>query len=276
MLSANRFLKMLILTAMGALIPVQHAYADFLVYEKTAEQGFVRLEPIPASDTPGQRQEGDQIILDGGQHPAARVVTQFSVGYVPFGLASGGLSTGIPNAEIRFYANDAHNISEPHLPGTLLYDSGPIPITMRLSEQDLQTRILTVDHLAVKVPDTFTWTLSFGGAPTNSFPGGLVFSPEKPIVGMLQTGWASYFGGPQSFCSPCDFILGKIGGYSAEVFARPGNAPAAFSGEFAQQSMSVATPSVMNPEPSTILLLATGIIAFAAHRYGAKRNQRIL
>jgi hypothetical protein len=100
--------------------------------------------------------------------------------------------------------------------------------------EDFTMRVLTLDRLAVKVPDTFTWTLSFGGVPTNYFPGGLAVVSGPPVVGSFVQ---QVFGECEPNCSwGSPFSDSQL---YAQVMARPGNAP----------------PALVNPEPSTILLL---------------------
>lgn len=88
---------------------------------------------------------GDEIALGG----TARIVTKFIFDYYGDFTPSGD-----ETARVRFYANDAPGIYLK--PGTVLYDSGPFPIIAGPAR-------VTLEIPFVEVPNTFTWTVSFGG-----------------------------------------------------------------------------------------------------------------
>ncbi|MFQ5462041.1 MAG: hypothetical protein ACE5E5_05370 [Phycisphaerae bacterium] len=93
---------------------------------------------------------GDQITLAG----SCRVITQLELAHIAF--------PGTINMIVRLYANDgpvSPNAAAGNEPGTLLWDSGSLPITGTASAQSGGLQIFTVAVPNVTVPDTFTWTL---------------------------------------------------------------------------------------------------------------------
>src|SRR4051794_40525309 len=87
MFSTIRFLSILVFIAAPALSLTEKTYADSLVYSSTANQTGSYLIINPSSA--GQLQAGDEITLGGDAK--SRVVTNFSIGYNPFGVAPGGI-----------------------------------------------------------------------------------------------------------------------------------------------------------------------------------------
>lgn len=118
---------------------------------------------------------GDQINLAGD----ARTVTDFAFEYFGDFLASGK-----ENARIRFYANDGPAYGAFYTkPGTLLYDSGVFSINT-----GQRTKIL--NGLNVPVPDTFTWTVQFGGVTyTTGSDAGLLYA--NPVT--VGSSFRSYY-----------------------------------------------------------------------------------
>jgi hypothetical protein len=114
---------------------------------------------------------GDEISLAG----SARKVRDFAFEYF-----SDFKPDGDETMRVRFYANDGPGIFPK--PGTLLWDSGFLPVaTNRYNRQPLSIP-------DVLVPDTFTWSISFGGvtqAPGDQM-GILLYSP--PTIGALLNG----------------------------------------------------------------------------------------
>jgi hypothetical protein len=113
---------------------------------------------------------GDQIILGG----SARDVTQFSFEY--FLKVNSGVSTGLETARIRFYKNDGPQVNVTGFaPGTLLWDSGDFSIPV----SDALAYDLAVPNITV--PNTFTWTVSFGNVLGTETAGLSMYDP--PTVG---------------------------------------------------------------------------------------------
>lgn len=198
-------------TAFGILTGTQpDAYASSIVYDNTSTQVTSFLTNF---------EFGDEITLAGTD----RVVTEFLFGYHANGSAFGHTFTveGDETARIRFYDKVAN------LPGPVLYDSGAFNIPAGI----IGTHTLT--NLSVSVPDTFIWTIEFGGIDLNESAGLQVYSP--PTVGSSDdTYWGSVFG-------------------SWEERNLPGGGPANFYARVTATTASV-------PEPSTLFLLASGLV----------------
>jgi hypothetical protein len=117
-------------------------------------------------------QFGDEIKLADTN----RTVTEFSCEY--FGDY---VPTGQERARLRFYVADGPDIDPRpektiRAPGTVLYDSGPLPIGPGFNA-------LLVRGLAVRVPQVMIWTVEFAGlAGTNGNKAGLLFY-DPPTVG---------------------------------------------------------------------------------------------
>lgn len=108
---------------------------------------------------------GDQLVLAG--EADERLVTGFRFGYWLTPEASGN-----ETVRVRFYDNTGTNGA----PGNLLYDSGSLPVFASVNGfSSYQTA------LGVIVPDTFTWTVQWGGIETDE-KAALVFN-HPPIVG---------------------------------------------------------------------------------------------
>lgn len=96
--------------------------------------------------SPGDREFGDQIFLDGTD----RRITDFQFEYFVSSNVSGN-----ERGELFFYRNDGADGK----PGTLLYKSGSFALGT-----GFQT--VVAQGLSVTVPNTFTWTVSFTGVDT--------------------------------------------------------------------------------------------------------------
>ena len=99
---------------------------------------------------------------------------------------------GPVSARVRFYQNDGPALDgQQSSPGTLFYDSGPLPITatnrgaLVLQEFSLSAAVPLVGSL----PSSFTWTVQFAGLGSND-AAGLNFD-GPPVAGQVQAGyWA--------------------------------------------------------------------------------------
>ena len=124
--------------------------------------------------SPGNNVEfGDQITLAGTD----RTVTDFKFQYFLGGVASG------QTALLRFYANDGPAITKTlpdgstvsvPTPGSLLYTSPVLTLGAGFQTAEAQ-------GFAVKVPDTFTWTVTFNGLTADQTAGLQLYDP--PLVG---------------------------------------------------------------------------------------------
>lgn len=141
---------------------------------------------------PGPTEVGNQLALDGTE----RYPSQFSVVY--WGTnATQATFEGTVTARVRFYRNDGPALSTPALvigidaPGTVFYDSGPLPITATnqgaivIQDFGLSAAVPIINPL----PSGFTWTVAFSGLGSNDAAGLSLYGP--PVVGSAATNyWA--------------------------------------------------------------------------------------
>ena len=137
---------------------------------------------------PGLAEVGNQVSLAGNE----RFPTRFTVGY--WGTnANQQAFAGAVTARIRFYNNDGPLLSTGQAtPGTVLYDSGPIPVSAThnggIVLEDFQLN--AAKPLQGPLPANFTWTVRFAGLANGDAAGLTIYSP--PIAGDVAAGyWAS-------------------------------------------------------------------------------------
>ena len=194
------------------LVSNHRAVAD-LVYDNSSTDLLTRFNP-------GVNEVGDEIALGG----SGRTVTNFIFQY--YGLNF----SGNEQARVRFYLNDgASSSSGPRVPSTVLYDSGLFAIgpTSRAT--------LIFSDLSVTVPDSFTWSVQFGGIEAGESAGVDLYSP--PTVGQnyndywdnTGSGWQlrNFSGVPINFGArieavpePSTTLLGLSGGLVGLIWAR--------------------------------------------------------
>jgi hypothetical protein len=129
-------LSALVITAVCA--AASGAAAD-IVYDNTTNFVSVGFSTAPGFES------GSVVTLAGSQ----RTVTEFEFAYRGPGFDTDGDET----ARIRFRLNDG----PAGQPGTIIYDSGQIAIVPAFDET------VSLTNLSVAVPDTFTWTVEYGG-----------------------------------------------------------------------------------------------------------------
>jgi hypothetical protein len=110
---------------------------------------------------------GDEILLAGD----GRKVTKFEFEYLGQ-FEPEGDETCI----VRFYTNDGEETFEASSPGTLLFESAPFTIF-----PDYNTAI--IDDIAVDVPDSFTFTVEFGGLSGRSTDRASLLLRDPVLVG---------------------------------------------------------------------------------------------
>jgi hypothetical protein len=174
---------------------------------------------------------GDQVNLA----PGAWNVTQFKFDYYMNGNVSGN-----ETADLKFYANDGPGGA----PGTLLYDSGPFSLAKGYNTVN-DTGLFT------QVPNSFTWTVLFGGIEAFESAGLLFYNP------------------PTTGSSADDYWQKDANGNWALQRFTPAGGPVA---NFGAQITAVAVP-----EPATVQLGLLGGLMWigyvARQRLAAKRNQ---
>ncbi|MBN2505827.1 MAG: HYR domain-containing protein [Verrucomicrobia bacterium] len=148
------------------------SYSDECVFESLVFDNSVNDAQWRFSS--GTTEVGDEIVLAG----AARQITRFAFEY--FGVNRNTQAEefeGSVTARVRFYANDGPG--EYPSPQTVLYDSGEfaVPATVRsvVTIEDFQLE--AVVPLAGNVPDSFTWTVQFGGLGPNDDVGLDIYNP---------------------------------------------------------------------------------------------------
>ena len=126
-----------------------------IIYDNFQDYGNQFYPGPPGDDV----EFGDQLQLAG----TGRTITQFQFEY--FGEFA---ATGNETVRVRLYANDGPcQIADPagqplvaipntEQPGTLLYESEPLPVFPQLNT-------LTLRGLSIPVTNTITWTVKFGG-----------------------------------------------------------------------------------------------------------------
>src|SRR6185437_1754621 len=135
---------------------------------------------------PGQVEIGNQITLGGPERFPSRLGIEY------WGTnATQNAFAGNVTAEVRFYLNDGPAVSGQATPGSVVYDSGPIPITatpkgsLVLNNFNLGAAV----PLPGALPSTFTWTVLFSGLSGQDAAGRNLYGP--PVAGQAAAGyWA--------------------------------------------------------------------------------------
>ncbi len=226
-----RFAMTAICLVLSLVVVPAFSHAESIVYDTTnLSIGFGTVVTTSPAN-----QFGNQITLDGS--PNARVITEFDLFYQGFVPLPDQPLNGQGTVTVRFWANDGAINGGLPTPATLLYQSTAVPILSGL----LGIQMLTFDKLAVKVPDSFTWTAQFGGIDNGyNHPGGLA-PVTGTVVGSEVATWIGP-GTPDPSCfAGCWVPSGSNYIFEATFSARPGNAPHSV------------------PEPSSVLLLAVGL-----------------
>lgn len=188
-----------------------------IIYDNFQNYGDIWYAAPPSDDV----EFGDQLQLAG----TGRTLTQFQFEY--YGEF---VSTGNETVRVRLYANDGPNQDVPNTeePGTLLYESEPLPVYPRLNT-------LTLRGLSIQVTNTLTWTVKFGGltGAYNHRAGPTFYDP--PTVGSSYDDfWLKFEGKWMLWRFPGSHPMAN---FSARVVADPGT----------PLRMTLAPPSTNGP-----------------------------
>ena len=151
---------------------------------------------------------GDEVNLAG----FGRIMTDFKVDYYLSPNANGN-----ETAQVRFYANDGSwNGQVNGTPGTLLYDSGTVSLSIG-DNNGFNT--IDIANLAINVPNNFTWTILFGGVDPIETLGVLFYDP--PTVGSSYNDfWARTADGSWAL-NTFPAANGQVANFGAQVTAIP-------------------------------------------------------
>lgn len=149
---------------------------------------------------------GDEISLAR----TARLVSEFMFEYY-----GDFIPQGDETVRLRFYVNDGPG--KYLKPKTLLYDTGPIPISTNFNSMDLSIP-------NVQVPDTFTWTVQFGGlSQTTGDEAGLLFYDPPTVGAPLAAGhigsYYDYWKKVGTFWTLYNFGTNPPANFGARVYA---------------------------------------------------------
>jgi hypothetical protein len=204
-----------------AIVSAINAVGQVILYDNLAPANWTAAYPS-ANGIPDEI--GDEITLASN---TPRTIDTFSVQYFGQGLA------GTEQIRVRLYIPDGlQNDQGASTPGTLLYDSGSIPVTA------LNGRgVLTLNNLSQPVPDTIVWTVQFFGVTGNASAGLAINGP------------------PATGTSYNDYWEKTTGNWELYEFTNPPQ-----PGSFGAQITAV-------PEPRDYTLLAgTTLVGFAVIR----------
>jgi hypothetical protein len=150
---------------------------ESVVYDNTANDQ-------ESAFSPGSSEVGNEVTLGGTE----RYVSRFSVGYWGSNTVQEAFA-GDVRLRVRFYSNDGPVVSGYASPGTLIYDSGALPIaptnggTLLLTEFQLGAKL----PLAGTLPGLFTWTAQFSGLSGDDSAGLQLFGP--PVTGQVLSNY---------------------------------------------------------------------------------------
>jgi len=250
-----RFTAIVAGIVLSLVIAPAFSHADTIVYDTTNLS--IGLGTVVT--TSPSNQLGNQVTLDG----SLRVITKFDLYYQGFVPLPGQPLNGQGTVTVRFWENDGEINGGRPTPKTLLYESTAIPIL----SGSLGIQILSFDNLAVKVPDSFTWTAQFGGIDRDyNLPGGLA-PVTGTVVGSEVATWIGP-GTPDPSCfAGCWVPSGTNHIFEATLYARSGNLPPVCSNALAfpavlwtpnHQFVPIIVMGVTDPDGDAVTITVTG------------------
>jgi hypothetical protein len=182
-------------SAIGAAALIAQNAQSQIIYDNTTSSTGISLY------SPSFSQAGNQVILAG---PASYdVVNDFQFQFDllnPAGTTAGTPAPGADLVDVNFYANDgATKVAGYSTPGTLLYSSGYVPLSVIPGFTGYTTGGTIDDSgLAVTVPKDFTWTVTF--AELSGDQAGLALYDDATVGQNFGDAWLSTgpVGGPWS------------------------------------------------------------------------------
>ena len=200
---------------------------------------FANTNTFKAHFSTGSLQVGNEITLAGSYRQINGFAFEY---YLP-------TASGTETADVKFYKNDSTAQSAGYAaPGTVIYDSGAFNIgsfgsqssaTLNFAASDFTTGVVV--PLTVPLPDTFTWTVQFGGLGSGEDIGVDLYQPVS--IGSAPSDMWEFSGGSWGLVTNATYNL-TIGASVSAV-----------------------------PEPSSFLLLAMGgllgLAIFAVKRHQA-------
>jgi hypothetical protein len=195
------------------------------------------------------REYGDEISLAG----TARIVTSFVFEY--FGNITPGNSPTAA-AVIRFYENNGSLFDGKYpRPGSLLWESDPLPLLKNLVPTDGNFNLATIPVPNITVTDTLTWTVQFSGL-TGGNSAVLTISDPVSVGKSLPAGGGG-------------FVLGSYNDYWEK--ADPFNADSWALKSAGGTDFNFYAKITAIPEPQTYALLLVGAAALCFVRRQSRR-----
>lgn len=196
------------------------------------------------------REYGDEISLAG----TARIVTTFVFEY--FGNITPGNSPTAA-AVIRFYENNGSLYDGKYpRPGSLLWESDPLPLLRNLVPTDGNYNLATIPVPNITVTDTLTWTVQFSGLTGGN---SAVLTISDPVsIGKQLPGFP-----------PGTFVTGSYNDYWEKADPFNADSWALKSGGGTDFNFFAKVTAV--PEPQTFALLLVGAAALCFVRHQSRR-----
>jgi hypothetical protein len=196
------------LVAVVATLALARSASAAIAYDNTTT--FLNNQVISANEI------GDEITIAPTLGGGPQSITDFRFEYV---VSPGFVPGAGIVAELKLYANDGPLLTgstTARTPGTLLYDSGTIPLQAGINGFNN----VTVSGLAVPLAaDNFTWTVKFTGLAGAETAGLPLYNP--PTVGSSFPDYWQNTGGSAWELLSFPTASGLVGNFGAQVAAVP-------------------------------------------------------